>query len=113
MRDEFEMPCFIEIGLKTIETHEMTVAVELEPDKNQGWYVARVFVEGTMPELPKRAFHEIEDTQPLYAKIALYAYQYRREQLEELWETWLDDHPRARQLRSDAEREHRTHEGVL
>lgn len=120
MRDEFEMVCDTDLGNLLVTTHEMTVAVEIEPDEHSAganYYIARCFVEGTTKVIEgsqrktKTGWHEVKKGHPLFPRISLYAYQYRRDELEAIWADWLNDQPRARRLRSDNEL--RTHGGSL
>jgi len=114
MRHEFDMECYADLGLIKVWTHDITCAVEIEPDEvgDATYYIARVYIEG-QAKGGKTTYHVVSDANPLHAQIAAYAYKYRRDELDELWNDWLADHPRARKLRDDAEREHRTHGGSL
>ena len=103
MRLEFQMPVFTEIGLQQIETHELSCAVEIEPDEEAGdgtYYIARVAVEGQVRG-DRLKFHAVSERNPLHAKIATYAYTYCHDELEDLWADYLADHPRQRRLRSN------------
>ena len=110
MRDQFEMSCFTEIGLQIVETHSMECAVEIEPDEGEGltnWYIARVWVDGTVRG-QKRRWHAVTERHPLHKQIIKYAETYRSDELAELWAEWLADHPKEYAKRRAEEREHRT-----
>lgn len=113
MRLEFDMPCFTEVGLQTVETHVLSCAVEIERDDTAGdgtYYIAHVALEG-QARGDRLKYHDIAARNPLHAKIAAYAYAYCRDELDDLWAGWLADHPLDRRLCSDDE--HRTHGGAL
>lgn len=96
MRDEFEMPGYTAIGLQKVETHGIECAVEIEPDESVGlsnWYIARVYIEGTVPG-QKRRWHAITERHPLHSEIVNYAMTYRSEELAELWAEWCADRPK-------------------
>lgn len=103
MRHVFEMPCCVEIGLRQIETHQMTCAVEIEPDEEAGdgtYYIATVAVEGQAAG-DRLKWHAVSERHPLHAQIASYAYTYCRDELEDLWADYVADHPRQRRLRNN------------
>lgn len=110
MRDEFSMPGFTVIGDLSIETHEFECAVEIEPDEMLGltsWYVARVYIQGTVRGRGRLRWFEIAERNPLFDKIKEFALDAREDKLAELWDEYLADHPVSRE-RPDRD-EHRTY----
>jgi hypothetical protein len=109
MRDEFSFPVFIDLGLIAVETAEMEVAVEIEPDEtvlNTSWYIARIQVHGC-PAGGKYRWFDVHERHPLYIQIRDHALAYRSGDLFDLWEGYLSEHPECRPL-ADLE-EHGTH----
>lgn len=109
MRHEFSMPCFTEIGLQQVETHEIECAVEIEPDEmvmGVSWYVSRVQVYGRAPGARMR-WHDVHERNPLFDRVKSYALIYCADELAALWDEHCDAHPVHRM--PDAVDEHGTY----
>jgi hypothetical protein len=110
MRDEFSMPGYTVIGNLSIQTHEFECAVEIEPDEMVGltsWYVARVYIQGTVRGRGRLRWFEIAERNPLFDTIKYFALDACEDRLAELWDEYLADHPVSRE-RPDRD-EHRTY----
>jgi hypothetical protein len=112
MRLPFDMPGYTKIEGDTLYTHDLEVAVEIEPDESKGdadWYIARCFVEHKARR--GMAWEKLSPSHPLFEAIRDHAMDFHGHKLSELWEEYLFDKPLLRP-RTDRE-EHATHGGVL
>lgn len=109
MRDEFTMPAHTRIGVDSLYSHDLEVAVEIEPDEAAAcasWYVARCYIEHSVRG--ELVWAQVPRDHPLFTAISDWAYDEREQQLAELWETYLEDQPRRVRPRTDRE-EHSTY----
>lgn len=97
MRHSFDMPGHTKIEGDTLYTHDLEVAVEIEPDETKGdadWYIARCFVEHNVRR--KQEWIKVPPSHPLFEAIRDHAMDFHRHKLSELWDDWLDDKPKLR-----------------
>jgi hypothetical protein len=97
MRDEFTLEGHTTINGETFYTHDLEVAVEIEPDESAclaSWYVARCYVETFQKR--KRVWVRVPDTDPLFETIKDWAIENRDEALAHLWDEYTEDQPHRR-----------------
>lgn len=91
------MTGFTEIANELVETHDIDVAVELEPDDTtcgSSWYIASAQVHG----LSRKGWqwYDVPERSRLFEEIKGYALMNCGDALAELWDQYCDDHPKRR-----------------
>jgi hypothetical protein len=108
MRDEFTLEGHTTINGESFYTHDLEVAVEIEPDESAclaSWYIARCYVETFQKR--KRVWVRVPESDPLFQTIKDAALDDRDEKLATLWDEYLEDQPH-RRAPTDWD-EHNTH----
>lgn len=109
MRLQFDKPGYSDIGGEKVYSHDLEVAVEIEPDESfacASWYVARCYIEGYVKNTSQ--WFKVEPNTPLFEEIKQWALDDYDHKLAELWETYLEDKPRRYRPTSDRD-EHGTY----
>ena len=98
---EYFIPLTFDQGL--IVCVPTTVTLEVEADDltgNTDYWISAVYIEGTKMSkgvLADSQFdHLIPDNDPTCEAIRTYAYRTHKRQLDELWQSYLNDRPRQR-----------------
>lgn len=111
MHIDMTMPTYTKIGDADFQTGEIECRVEIEPDEAfacASWYVSAISVDAYERRKWRRV--EVKKDDPLFETLKAWALQEYEPQLEEQWETYLEDKPK-RRPKSDRE-EHGTYHGA-
>ena len=103
---EYFIPLTFDQGL--IVCVPTTVTLEVEADDltgNTDYWISAVYIEGTKMSkgvlADRQDDHRIPDSDPMSEAIRTYAYRTHKRQLDELWQSYLNDlSPRRRHLSS-------------